>query len=106
MTGQPDRATPDLELAEDGCWKLTSGIAQTMEYGTVEILAGGTLTAFVGLYASHEAAVPDGCFLTGEFRFDATDTDMSDGRTGGENPPSASWGFDLRVDPLDRSGSP
>jgi hypothetical protein len=100
-SGDPDRATAGLELAAEGCWKLPSGIAQTMEYGTVEIPSGGTLTAFVGLYATHEAPISETCFPTGPFRFDATYTDMSGGLAGSEDPPRAAWGFDLTIEAID-----
>ncbi|MFC7098986.1 hypothetical protein [Halobaculum marinum] len=99
--GEPDRAVPDLDLADDGCWRLASGIAQTMEYGTVEIPANGTLTAYVGLYATADAPEPaDGCFPTGAFRFDTNYTVFADGMDGDDNP-SATWGFDLAIETID-----
>ncbi|WP_435064200.1 hypothetical protein [Halobaculum sp. EA56] len=99
--GEPDRSLPDLGLAEEGCWRLDSPLAQTMEYGTVEVPAGGTLTAFVGLYALPDAPGGAGCFPAGEFRFEAHYTVMEDG-FGGEENPSATWGFDLTLRAVDR----
>ncbi|GAA0203187.1 hypothetical protein [Halobaculum roseum] len=99
--GEPDRALPDLDLADEGCWRLASGIAQTMEYGTVEIPGGGTLTAFVGLYVTHDASGVDGCFPTGTARFETTYTDHTGGIAGDEESPSAEWGFDLAIEAID-----
>ena len=98
--GEPDRALPALDLADEGCWRLASGIAQTMEYGTVEIAAGGRLTAFVGLYVTHDAPSVDGCFPTGTVRFETTYADHSRGVAGGEDATTAEWGFDLTVEAL------
>lgn len=99
--GEPDRAAPDLDLADEGCWRLASGIAQTMEYGTVEIPAGGTLTAFVGLYVAHDTLSIDGCFPTGTVRFETTYADHTDGSIGGDDVTTAEWGFDLTVEAID-----
>lgn len=99
--GEPDRSLPDLDLADEGCWRLASGIAQTMEYGTVELPAAGTLTAFVGLYVGHDAPIGGECFPTGTARFEATYADHTGGIAGGENAPSATWGFDLTVEAID-----
>ena len=102
--GDPDRATPEIDLADEGCWRLPGPIAQTMEYGTVEIPANGTLTAYVGLYATADAPEPDGgCFPTGEFRFDTSYTVFADG-VGGDDNPTASWGFDLGIETIDADG--
>ncbi|UIP01356.1 hypothetical protein Hbl1158_15705 (plasmid) [Halobaculum sp. CBA1158] len=98
--GEPDRATPELELADAGCWRLDSQPVQTAEYGTVEIPAGGTLTAFVGLYALPDAPVDGSCFPTGEFRFEARYAAYDDG-TIGDPEASADWGFDLAIEAID-----
>ncbi|MFC6784722.1 hypothetical protein ACFQFH_02260 [Halobaculum halobium] len=103
IDGEPDRSVPDLTLADDGCWRLASGIAQTMEYGTVEIPAGGMLTAFVGLYVTHDAASAgggSGCFPTGSFRFEASYATHPDG-VASDTGPAARWGFDLVVEEID-----
>ncbi|MFC7068620.1 hypothetical protein [Halobaculum lipolyticum] len=99
--GDPDRATPELDLADEGCWRLPGPIAVTQEYGTVEIPANGTLTAYVGLYATERAPSPDGsCFPTGASRFDTTYTVVADGMDGDDNP-GATWGFDLAIEAID-----
>jgi len=112
--GEPARSLPDYEVAGDGCWRLTDGIAVTMEYGVVEVPAGGTLTAFVGLYGDSEA---DDCLAPGTHRFETTytvsplsieketETDEStptetDRATETDEPPQAKWGFSLTVEEL------
>lgn len=96
--GDPDRSTPDYEVAGDGCWQLTSGIGQTMEYGTVEIPANGTLTAFVGLYATEDASR---CTPLGERRFETSYTYFENGIPGdGDDTRSESWGFSLAIEEL------
>lgn len=94
--GEPDREIPDYEMTSDGCWKLASYPGQTLEYGTVEIPANGTLTAFVGLYATPDA---DACLPAGDHRFQATYARFSDG---GHGSPSETdrWGFSLAVEEL------
>lgn len=96
--GEPDRATPDYEVEGDGCWRLTSGIGQTLEYGTVEIPAKGTLTAFVGLYATRDAGR---CAPPGERRFEASYNYFENGvPSDGDDTRSESWGFSLTVEEL------
>jgi hypothetical protein len=110
--GEPARTRPDYPVAGDGCWRLTDAIAVTMEYGVVEIPAGGTLTAFVGLYGGVEA---DACLAPGKHRFEttytvspisvgeatptgtATDTEPA---TATDDRPQATWGFSLDVEAL------
>lgn len=99
-TGDPDRTGPPFETVGDGCWRLTDRVAVTMEYGTVEIPAGGTLTAFVGLYG---VAGSEGCLPPGEYRFEATYAHYPEGLDGGD-PDTATWGLRLRVDSLDPEG--
>lgn len=101
--GVPDRERPDYEVAGDGCWRLTSGVAVTEEYGTVEIPAGGTLTAFVGLYATPEAdagADATGCLPRGQHRFESTYSVFPEGIDGGAEERDR-WGFVLSVEALD-----
>lgn len=94
--GEPDRSLPDHETTGEGCWKLVDHPAVTMEYGTVEIPEDGTLTAFVGLYATPDAG---GCLPPGEHRFEATYAHFADGRFGD---PSGTerWGFSLAAERL------
>lgn len=108
--GEPTRRHPDYEVAGDGCWRLTDDIAITMEYGIVEIPAGGRLTAFVGLYGDSDA---NACLASGTHRFEATYTVSplaiaEPTATGSEadteratvpnDPPQATWGFSLDVE--------
>jgi hypothetical protein len=95
--GEPDRATPDLPTAGDGCWRLDSDIAVTQEYGTEEIPPGGTLTAFVGLYATQDA---EDCLPTGDHRFEAEYAYFPDG-VGGDGRRDAEWGFSVAVEALE-----
>lgn len=98
-SGEPDRATPDYGVEGEGCWRLTDRIAVTEEYGTVEVPAGGTLTAFVGLYTLPDAA---NCQPAGERRFEATYSYYPDG-LGGDEGEEAEWGFTLLVEPIEDS---
>ena len=93
-TGPPARSPPDVETTDgDDCWRLASGVLVTGEYGTVEIPADGTLTAFVGVYAAHDAR---SCLPTGEHAFEATyAVDPLDEETPDERD---SWGFTLSVE--------
>jgi hypothetical protein len=95
--GEPDRVTPEYEVEGDGCWRLTSGIVTTEEYGTVEVPAGGTLTAFVGLYGMPGA---EDCLPTGEHRFEATYSYYPEG-IGGDGREQANWGFTLALEPIE-----
>lgn len=95
--GEPDRTTPEYEVEDEGCWRLTSGVAVTEEYGTVEVPAGGTLTAFVGMYGLPGA---EGCLPTGEHRFEATYSYYPEG-IGGDGREQADWGFTLSLEPLE-----
>lgn len=94
--GPPERSPPDVETTGgDDCWRLASKVVVTAEYGTVEIPADGTLTAFVGVYAADEAR---SCLPTGEHAFESTySVDPLDEETPDE---SASWGFTLAVEEL------
>jgi len=94
--GDPDRVGPPVEPTDPGCWRLDSEIATTEEYGTVEIPAGGTLTAFVGLYATPDA---DDCLPTGDHRFAADYAYYPDGLDGDRE--TATWGFTLRLEAID-----
>jgi hypothetical protein len=93
--GEPDRTTPDYDVAGDGCWRLTDGTGITAEYGTVEVPAKGELVAFVGLYAAPDASA---CLPTGEHRFGATYSYFPDGMDG--EPERDDWGFSLSVEEL------
>ncbi|MFB6116917.1 hypothetical protein [Halosegnis sp.] len=95
-TGTPPRSPPDVETTDgNDCWRLASGVAVTAEYGTVEIPAGGTLTAFAGLYTDHETSA---CLPTGEFDFRTT---YAVDPLAEETPSTrGSWGFSLSVEPL------
>jgi len=98
--GVPERTQPTHPTADGAaCWQLTEPIAVTAEYGTVEVPAGGTLTAFVGLYAS---STTDACLPTGEHRFETTYTTSPLERASAtdDEPPSAEWGFSLDVESL------
>lgn len=99
-SGDPDRVTPDYGVEGDGCWRLAGHIAVTEEYGTVDVPAVGTLTAYVGLYGLPGAAE---CLPTGEHRFEATYSYYPDGLGGGERE-DATWGFSLSVEPVEGSG--
>lgn len=93
--GEPDRVRGDYEVTDEGCFKLADPLAITMEYGTVEIPAGGALTAFVGLYVSPDAY---DCTPVGDHRFEtsynvAPMADDDDGEP-------ARWGFTLAVEAL------
>lgn len=92
--GAPDRVRGDYEVTDDGCFKLADPVAVTMEYGTVEIPAGGTLTAFVGLYVSPDAA---DCPPVGDHRFEASYS-VAPLTEGGPDP--RPWGFTLSVEAL------
>jgi hypothetical protein len=94
--GPPERSPADVETAGGAdCWQLDSKLAVTAEYGTVEIPADGTLTAFVGVYAADEAR---SCLPTGEHAFESTySVDPLDEETSDE---SASWGVTLAVEEL------
>lgn len=94
--GEPDRTTPDYEVDGDGCWRLDSPPAVTQEYGTVEIPPGGTLTAFVGLYATPDAA---DCTPLGDRRFETSYSYLPDG-LGGDDRRSGRWGFSITVEEL------
>jgi len=96
-SGDPDRATPDYDVEGDGCWRLTDQIAVTQEYGTVEVPAGGTLTAYVGLYGLPEAGE---CLPAGERRFETTYSYYPDG-LGGDDREDATWGFSLSVETVE-----
>ena len=94
--GPPERSPVDVETAGDAdCWQLASKLAVTAEYGTVEIPADGTLTAFVGVYATEGAR---SCLPTGEHAFESTyavaplDEETPDER--------GSWGFTLAIEEL------
>ncbi|WP_255195304.1 hypothetical protein [Halorarius litoreus] len=96
--GDPDRTRPEYDVEGDGCWRLTSGIAVTQEYGTVEVPANGTLTAYVGLYASEDAGR---CTPLGERRFETVYNYFEDGVPGGEDTTrNDRWGFSLSVEEL------
>jgi hypothetical protein len=96
--GDPDRTTPEYDVEGDGCWRLTSGIGQTMEYGTVEIPTNGTLTAFVGLYATEDASR---CTPLGARRFETSYNYFEAGFAGDEDDTrSEPWGFSLAVEEL------
>ena len=92
----PERSPADVETTDgDDCWRLASGVLVTAEYGTVEIPADGTLTAFVGVYAADEAR---SCLPTGEHVFESTYSAAPlDEETPNE---SGSWGFILGVEEL------
>lgn len=94
--GDPDRATPDYAVAGDGCWQLDSHPMVTEEYGTVEIPAGGELTAFVGLYTSPDAGE---CVPLGDYRLETTYASFPDGLDG-DDPQSERWGLSLTVEEL------
>ncbi|PSP39906.1 hypothetical protein BRC71_00285 [Halobacteriales archaeon QH_7_65_31] len=100
--GVPERTRPTYPTADGAaCWRLTEPIAVTAEYGTVEVPAGGTLTAFVGLYPD---ATAETCLPAGTYRFKTTYTtapleQTSDG-TATDESPSAEWGFSLDVESL------
>lgn len=101
--GEPTRMQPDHDVAGDGCWRLADDIAVTMEYGVVEIPAGGTLSAFVGLYGLPDA---DACLSTGDHYFETTyavsplSGDETDGDTATDESSEARWGFSLSVEAL------
>ncbi|PSQ07161.1 hypothetical protein BRC97_04170 [Halobacteriales archaeon QS_6_71_20] len=88
---------PDVALADEECWRLESTPVVTAEYGTVTIPAGGTLTAFVGVYATPNARTDDGCFPTGDRRFESPYTVHPDGTVDGSGT-TADWGFTLSVE--------
>jgi len=96
-SGDPDRATPDYGVEGEGCWRLTDRIAVTQEYGTVELPAGGTLTAYVGLYGLPDAG---DCLPTGDHRFGTTYSYYPDGLDG-DGREDATWGFSLAVDTVE-----
>lgn len=102
-TGIPERERPPYPTEEgESCWRLTEPLAQTTEYGTVSIPAGGTLTAFVGLYANPDAGA---CLPTGEYRFEATyaleePVGTSSGTATEQERTTAEWGFSLSVESL------
>jgi hypothetical protein len=102
--GEPDRTTPEYEVEGEGCWRLSSGMAITQEYGTVEVPVGGTLTAFVGLYGlpgNENGNAEDGdCLPTGEHRFEATYSYYPDG-LGGDDREDAAWGFTLSLERIE-----
>ncbi|WP_277556134.1 hypothetical protein [Halobaculum limi] len=96
VDGEPDRAPAGVERTGDDCWQLASYPVVTDEYGTVEIPANGTLTAYVGLYATPDA---DACTPTGSYRFEQPFTVFPSG-IGGEDEERATWGFDLRIEKI------
>ncbi len=102
-TGTPEREQPPYPTDEGAtCWRLTEPLAQTTEYGTVSIPAGGTLTAFVGLYANPDA---EACLPTGEYRFKATyavgePVGTSGGTATDGERTTGEWGFSLAVESL------
>lgn len=96
--GEPDRSLPDYAVSGEGCWWLEEHVAITMEYGSVEIPARGTLTAFVGLYATPDATT---CTPTGDHRFETAYTHFRNGIPGdGDDSRSETWGFILSVEGL------
>lgn len=101
--GDPDRSTPSVDIASEGCWRLDSYPVVTEEYGTVAVPADGTLTAFVGLYATPDAPASATCFPTGDSRFEAIYTVFPEG-IGGEGEERTEWGFDVSVESLDGDG--
>ena len=92
----PERSPADVETAGGAdCWRLASRVVTTDEYGTVEIPADGTLTAFVGAYTVTDAR---SCLSTGEHAFESTySVDPLDEETPDERD---SWGFTLSVEEL------
>lgn len=92
--GEPDRVRGDYEVTDEGCFKLVNPVAVTMEYGTVEIPAGGTLTAFVGLYVSPDAY---DCTPVGDHRFT---TSYSVAPLADDAKEPIRWGFSLSVEAL------
>ena len=57
--------------AEPGCWRLTDGIATTMEYRIVSLDPGESRSKLVDLYAAHDED-SDSCLPVGEYRFETT----------------------------------
>jgi hypothetical protein len=92
--GTPDRVRGDYAVTEQDCFQLADPIAVTTEYGTIEIPAGGTLTAFVELYVGSTA---DGCPPVGDYRFETTYSVAP--LTDDAGAPSE-WGFTLSVEEL------
>lgn len=94
--GEPDREPPGYETDGD-CWKIADHPVVTLEYGTVAIPPGGTLTAFVGLYAG-----PDGtdCYPNGIHRFEEGYTHFRNSPVAGDDNESERWGFSLSVESL------
>jgi hypothetical protein len=84
-------AEGEFPVAEGNCWRLSEGVATTMEYRTEELVAGESITADVELYALPEY---DGCLPVGEFRFE-TRIGAGDSM---EAMAQADWGFTVLLE--------
>lgn len=94
--GDPDRTRPAYDVQTADCRRLASHPAQTLEYGTVEIPADGSLRAYVGLYATPEA---DRCVPLDDRRFETVYAYLPDG-IGSDGGEQDRWGFTVRVERL------
>lgn len=56
--------------AEPGCWRLSEGIATTLEYRTLALDPGESRSELLDLYAAPDEET-DACLPVGEFRFEA-----------------------------------
>ncbi|WP_435195019.1 hypothetical protein [Natronomonas sp. EA1] len=95
VNGTPTPTGREYPVVGDGCWRLTDHVPVTAEYGTVEVPAGGRVSALVGLYGAPEQSA---CLPTGNTRFTASYSiaPLTDGKR-----QSGRWGFALRVRRLD-----
>jgi hypothetical protein len=89
-------AEGEYPVPEGNCWRLTEGVATTMEYRTDELEPGEALEADVELYA-----LPgyDGCLPVGEFRFETAYTvSTGDPDADAEDAERATWGFSVSLE--------
>lgn len=81
--------------AEAGCWRLTDGVATTMEYRVLELGPGESVAQDLSLYAAHDEA--DACLPVGEHRFESVFTvfETPAEPSGGDR---ATWGFSVLLE--------
>lgn len=81
--------------AEAGCWRLTDGVAVTMEYRVLELAPGESVEQELSLYAAHDEA--DACLPVGEHRFESVFTvfETPAEPAGGDR---ATWGFSVLLE--------
>lgn len=80
--------------AEPDCWRLTEGVAVTMEYRSLGLDPGESVSQELDLYATKGG---DGCLPVGDFRFETTYQVAAGEKQPGDGD-TASWGFTLQLE--------